>query len=359
MRSRWWLHWAKAARIVGLLRLLDRRLEVQDARRAAGCCISLGRSLGVDHRALHHHHEPVDAVPQLADVPRPRVVAQDPHRRPGDLLGLASLPRAGPLEEMLDEQGDVVAPLAQGGHAQGHHVEAVVQVLAELALGDELVDVPVRRGDQPHVERDQRLAPEPAHLPLLEDAEQVDLGLGGHLADLVEEQRAALRHLEPAGLLAHRAAERPLLVAEQLALDQRLGQRPDVGGDERAGHGARSGCGWPGRSSSLPVPLSPWISTVRSVSATWRMQANDLADRGALADDLRELARGGQPVAEPAVLLTQAVVLEGLADLEPQHLQVDRLGDVVVRPQAHRLDGRLDRAVGGDHQDQRLRPARA
>ena len=83
----------------------------------------------------------------------------------------------------------------------------------------------------------------------------------------------------------------------------------------------------------------------------------DLADRGALADHLRELARGGQPVAQPAVLLAQPVVLEGLADLEPQHLQVDRLGEVVVGAQPHRLHGRLDRPVGGDHQDQRLRPA--
>ena len=100
--------------------------------------------------------------------------------------------------------GDVVAPLAEGGHAQGHDVEAVVQVLAELALGDQLVDVPVGRGHEPDVERDQLLAAEPAHLALLEHAEQVDLGLGGHLADLVEEQRAALRHLEPAGLLPQR-----------------------------------------------------------------------------------------------------------------------------------------------------------
>ena len=108
--------------------------------------------------------------------------------------------------------------------------------------------------------------------------------------------------------------------------------------------------------SSLPVPLSPWIRMVTSVSATWRIRAKTSRMAGALADHLGELAGRRQPLAEPAVLLAQAVVLEGVADLEPQHAQVDRLGEVVVGAQPHRLDGRLDRAVGGDDEDQGLRP---
>ena len=171
------------------------RSRVPGARRRVHL---LGQVLGVDHRALDGHDQPLHAVPQLADVARPRVVAEDAHGGAGDLLGLAAVPRAGPLEEVLDEQGDVVAPLAERGHAEGDDVEAVVQVLAQLALGDQPVDVLVGGDHEPDVERDQRLAAEPAHLALLEDAEQVDLGLGHHLADLVEEQRAPLRHLEPA-----------------------------------------------------------------------------------------------------------------------------------------------------------------
>jgi glutamyl-tRNA reductase len=47
-----------------------------------------------------------------------------------------------------------------------------------------------------------------------------------HLADLVEEQRAAVGGLEEADLLAIGAGERAALVAEQLALEQGLGQAP-------------------------------------------------------------------------------------------------------------------------------------
>jgi len=60
---------------------------------------------------------------------------------------------------------------------------------------------------------------------LLEDAQQLALRVEGQLADLVEEQRAGRCGLEEARLRA----------AEQLVLDERLGQRRAVEPDERTG----------------------------------------------------------------------------------------------------------------------------
>ena len=57
-------------------------------------------------------------------------------------------------------------------------------------------------------------------LALLQHAQQPGLRLGRHVADLVEEQRAAGRLLEPARRALDRAGEGAALVAEQLALDQ-------------------------------------------------------------------------------------------------------------------------------------------
>ena len=48
---------------------------------------------------------------------------------------------------------------------------------------------------------------------------------GRHLADLVEEHRAAVGGFEQALLLHARIGERAALVAEELALEQLLGQR--------------------------------------------------------------------------------------------------------------------------------------
>ena len=50
------------------------------------------------------------------------------------------------------------------------------------------------------------------------------------------------------------------------------------------------------------------------------------------------------------------MVLERLVHLVPEHLEVDRFGQVIVGTQPHGFDGRLDRAVGRDHQDERLGP---
>ena len=64
-------------------------------------------------------------------------------------------------------------------------------------------------------------------------------GAGAEIAHLVEEQRAAVGDLDQAELALARVGERAALVAEQLALDQRLGDRRRVELDERPGARAR------------------------------------------------------------------------------------------------------------------------
>ena len=55
---------------------------------------------------------------------------------------------------------------------------------------------------------------------VLQEAQQLGLQRQRHVADLVEEQRAAVGQLDLADGLLRRARERALLVAEQLALEQ-------------------------------------------------------------------------------------------------------------------------------------------
>src|SRR5262249_31617876 len=55
-----------------------------------------------------------------------------------------------------------------------------------------------------------------------------------HLADLVEEQRAVIGGDEQAGVRVDRCGEGPAHVAEQVALEQRPGDRSAIDGDERA-----------------------------------------------------------------------------------------------------------------------------
>ena len=97
-------------------------------------------------------------------------------------------------------------------------------------------------------------------MPSCEHAQQLRLQRRGHLGDLVEEERAAVGQLEAAQPPLGGAGEGAALVAEQLALDERLGDGRAVEGDERLL--ARSERSWSARAtSSLPVPVSPWTST--------------------------------------------------------------------------------------------------
>jgi hypothetical protein len=85
------------------------------------------------------------------------------------------------------------------------------------------LEVLVGGGDHAHVHLDRPRRAEPLDLALLEHAQHLGLRLQAHVADLVEEDRAAVGLLELADLLLGGAGERPLLVAEQLRLDQLLG----------------------------------------------------------------------------------------------------------------------------------------
>ena len=71
------------------------------------------------------------------------------------------------------------------------------------------------------------------HRVVLEEAQQLDLHVRRNLGDLVEEHGAALGDLDLPLARAVGVGEGAALVAEQLALDQRLGNRPAVDRHER------------------------------------------------------------------------------------------------------------------------------
>jgi hypothetical protein len=77
------------------------------------------------------------------------------------------------------------------------------------------------------------LATDAVELALGEHAQQPGLQRRRHVADLVEEQRAAIGLLEAAAAQCIGAGEGALLVTEQLGLEQLGGNGRRVQGDER------------------------------------------------------------------------------------------------------------------------------
>ena len=130
------------------------------------------------------------------------------------------------VDQVTHEQRNVAAPFAQRRQRDRKHVQAVVEIAPEAPAPHLLGQIAVGRRDDADVDVDRARTAEAFDLPFLEHAQQPRLQLERQLADLVEEDRAAVRQLEPADLAGVRAGEGAALVAEQLALDQRRAAAP-------------------------------------------------------------------------------------------------------------------------------------
>jgi hypothetical protein len=159
-----------------------------------------------------------------------------------------------------------------------------------------------------------------------------------------------------------RARERALLVAEELGLEDRLGQRRAVDGDERARQPRRLLVDRARDELFARARLTEQQHRRRRGRGLLhrlhrrehrRRSSDDRAPAHAAGRDLGELA------AQHHVLGAQRLSLEGALGDAQHDRGLEGLLDEVVRALAHRLDGVLDRRVRGHHDDVDLRPNRA
>src|SRR5262249_28931607 len=77
---------------------------------------------------------------------------------------------------------DVFLPLAERRDMQRHDVQAVVEVLAKLAVANEPAEVAVRRSEHADVDGAWPLLAEREDLPIFEEAKELRLCVEGQLA---------------------------------------------------------------------------------------------------------------------------------------------------------------------------------
>src|SRR5215212_6633782 len=187
----------------------------------------LRQRLGLDVVRAFERDGALYRVLQLSDVAGPRVEFEQFLRALGDAERAAGL-RAELLNEVIDQLGYVLAPLAQGREFDGYDRDAVEQVFAETPLLDHRGEVAVRGGDDARVYRSLLVRADGANLPLLKDAQELDLHGRRHLAYLVEEDAAAVCGLEETLAVGGRAREGPARVAEEFGFEERLRERAAV-----------------------------------------------------------------------------------------------------------------------------------
>jgi hypothetical protein len=122
---------------------------------------------------------------------------------------------------VLEERNDILAPLTQRWNEQVNDVEAIVEIFAELAVGDPLRQHTIGRRNHAHVHRTRRaIGADAMNHAVLEEAKQRRLHAQTHFADFVHEDRAAVSLLEQANLVAIGTREAAPYVTEQFRFQQ-------------------------------------------------------------------------------------------------------------------------------------------
>ncbi len=323
------------------------RREDELGRRGRLLAEGLRQVGGHDFRALGDQDRAFDGVLQFAHVAGPPVPNQHvvrgrrepPHRL---LVALAEL-----LEEVLAQQRDVLGTHPERRHLQRDGVDAEVEVLAQLAFAQRHVEIDVRRTDETEVDVHDAVAADRPVLALLQHAEQLGLQVGRHLADLVEQQGAALGHFEQPFLVHRRAGERPLLVAEQLRLDQVLGDGRTVDLDER-GLGTLAVVVDRVGDELLAGPVFAFDEDVRVAAGDVLDELEQILHPLALADDVRELELVLELLFQLQVLGLQVLPLNRLPEQGQDPVGFDRLLEEVGGARLDRIHRLRNRAVAGD-----------
>src|SRR3982751_845879 len=134
---------------------------------------------------------------------------------------------------MRREKRNVFASGTKRRQLQRNHVQPVEQILAESARADFFSQVLVRGSNDANVDLARDVLPDTLVLPFLEHAQEFGLKFQGKVANLVEEDGAAVRGLKAAGAIPHRARKRAADMAEKLALEHLPRDRTAVHSNER------------------------------------------------------------------------------------------------------------------------------
>ena len=112
---------------------------------------------------------------QLAHVSWPVIRQQPLPAAFGDLLVRQSMSLRELVHQDIRELQNVRAALAERRQRGVEQIEPVIEVFAELAGGNQLFQLPVRRGDNPHVHGNLLVAAQPPDSVVLDDFQEFRL----------------------------------------------------------------------------------------------------------------------------------------------------------------------------------------
>src|SRR5690606_34632475 len=151
---------------------------------------------------------------KLADVARPVEPLEERLHIGVETLELPPLLPGEAREGGHGERHHVAAAAAQRWHVDGDYLETVIELLAEPAAADFLQGIAVRGADDADIDLARPGGADGLDRRSLQEAQELGLEVQVKLADLVEEEGAAVGRRRRTGLVGNGPGEGALDVAE-------------------------------------------------------------------------------------------------------------------------------------------------
>ena len=206
----------------------------------------------------------LDRVLQLSDIAGPTILGE---RRPSARCdGREGSAFAGEsTEKILDEEREIAGTFSERRDGDVEHVEAVVKIFAEHACDDALLEIAMCRGEDTHINVYGRVCSKWLDLGLCRTRKSLACAIGG-ISAISSRKSVLVGGTETAEPRPNGAGECAAFMSEKLGLEERLRKAAQLTATN--GPFARALWSWILRAtSSLPVPLSPVMSTGRRFEA--------------------------------------------------------------------------------------------
>ncbi len=297
--------------------------------------------------AAAEEEELADDVGELPDVAGPGLGLEELDGL-GCEGGLTDAEFAGESEaEMVGEGGDVLGALAEGWEGDGELAESIEEVFAEETFGEHLFEVAMGGGEDADIDGEDLVAADAGDDAFLEDAKELGLGGKGEVADLVEENGAALGLFESADAACDGAGEGAAFVSEEFGFEEGFGDGGAIDGDE-GGLGAVAVLVEGAGDEFL---AGTGLATDEDIDGLCGDAADflvDVAHGAALAD---EGVLGGAAFAEADGFGHEASGGDGACGDAEEFLHVEGFEEVLEGAVFGGFDGGFGGAVGGDEDD--------
>ena len=181
------------------------------------------------------HHGGTNSVFQFAHIAGPDVAHQ--HRARFRIKTLKALAFLGGAfrQKCLSQCQHIIATITQRRQGHWDHMQAIIQILTEAPGAYFFQRVAIGGADKAHIGLQRLAAAHGLKRAGLDEAQQFALQRQIHFANLIKEQRAAIRRPRRTNAVRHCARKSAAHMAEDFAFNQILRDSRAIDGNERPG----------------------------------------------------------------------------------------------------------------------------